>query len=96
MNADQSEIDELARRFFAAFDNTGGKSPDLGSLRDLFVTDALICKNVGGKPECYDVDAFIAPRRVLLTDGSLVEFREWEVRSRTDVIGAAPHRDAGR
>ncbi len=33
------------------------------------------------------VDAFISPARQLLTDGSLVDFHEWEVDATTFVFG---------
>jgi hypothetical protein len=40
----------------------------------------------------YDVDGFIAPRRTLLTGGTLQEFRQWEVSGRTDVPGDVAQR----
>ena len=89
---DEAEIDTIVERFFRAFDNTGGSEPDLESLRGLFVADALISKNVGGATECFGVETFIEPRRALLTDGTLVDFRERELRARTDIVGAIAQR----
>ncbi len=89
---DEAEIDAVVERFFRAFDNTGGAAPDLDSLRELFVANALVSKNVGGDPEFSGVEAFIEPRRALLTDGTLVDFRERELRARTDFAGAIAQR----
>lgn len=40
----------------------------------------------------YDLDAFIAPREKILTDGTLTEFSEWEVSERTEIFGSVAHR----
>ncbi len=40
----------------------------------------------------YDLDAFIEPRQKMLTDGTLTEFREWEVAERTEIFGSIAHR----
>jgi hypothetical protein len=36
----------------------------------------VIVRTCGDDPVTYDVDAFIAPRRQLLSDGTLTDFRE--------------------
>lgn len=40
----------------------------------------------------YDLEAFIAPRQKMLTDGTLTEFCEWEVAERTEIFGSIAHR----
>lgn len=87
MIADKDDIDDLVRRFFLAFDNRDGVHPDLESLRDLFVTGAMIAKAVATTPEFYGVEEFIEPRRALLTDGTLVDFEERELAERTEIFG---------
>jgi hypothetical protein len=82
----QSQIDALIGEFFAAFDNRAGRKVDLTSLRSLFVHGALIVKNTATSSETLSVDAFIQPRQALLTNGSLVEFHEWEIDATTFIF----------
>jgi hypothetical protein len=35
----------------------------------------------------YGVESFIAPRQALLSGGTLVDFREWELHGHTEVFG---------
>lgn len=88
----KAELDRLMRTFLGAFGNTGGSRPDLDALREVFIPEAVIIANVGSGPVVYDLDAFIEPRRTMLTDGTLTEFSEWEVVERTEVFGSIAHR----
>ncbi len=92
MTMDKVCIDELVARFFRAFCNAGGAIPDLDSLRELFVADALISKCVGTTAEIHGVDQFIEPRRALLTDGTLTDFEEHELAERTEIFGGIAQR----
>ncbi len=85
--SDRDAIDALVTRVYAAFRNKGGVAPAVDSLRGLFLADARIVKAVGAVPEIYTVDAFIESRRALLTDGSVVDFDEWEIDSRMSLFG---------
>ncbi|MFH7596805.1 nuclear transport factor 2 family protein [Streptomyces racemochromogenes] len=87
----KTEIDALMRAFLGAFANTAA-APDLDAVRKVFIPEGMIIKNVGGDPVVYDLDAFIEPRRRILTDGTLTEFSEWEVSERTEVYGTIAHR----
>lgn len=84
---DRAAIEDLVRRFFAAFTNEGGTVPDLDSLARLFIPAGVILKAVGQDPEVYSVRSFIEPRARLLTDGTLTNFREEETAARTDIVG---------
>ncbi|MEU9982928.1 GNAT family protein [Streptomyces sp. NPDC050856] len=88
----QTELDRLMSVFVGAFTNTGGSRPDLGVIRDVFIPQGRIIANVGDEPVIYDLDAFIEPRQKMLTDGTLTEFREWEVAERTEIFGSIAHR----
>jgi len=80
--ADERAIGGLVETFYAAFDNRGGRRPDILGLRALFAPYALIARVSAEGMDCWTVDKFLAPRAALLTDGTLTEFHEWEVRGR--------------
>ncbi|MFJ5775351.1 GNAT family N-acetyltransferase [Streptomyces sp. NPDC093094] len=91
-SAVQAELDRLMGVFTGAFTNTGGRRPDLGVLREVFVPQGRIIANVGAEPVIYDLDSFIEPRQRMLTDGTLTEFSEHEVAERTEIHGSVAHR----
>ncbi|MDD9379901.1 DUF4440 domain-containing protein [Streptomyces sp. ZAF1911] len=92
MSEVKAELDRLMSVFLGAFTNAGGGRPDLGAVREVFISQGMIIKNIGGDPVIYDLDGFIEPREKILTDGTLTEFREWEVAERTEVFGSIAHR----
>jgi hypothetical protein len=81
------EIDEVAAAFFNAFSNPGGVPENIDALYDLFIREAIIVNNIGGATQVYDVRGFVEPRREILTNGSLTDFREWEVAEHTELFG---------
>jgi hypothetical protein len=85
--ADRAEIAGIVQTFFAAFTSGPDIAAGLDELRRVFLPEAVIIRTCGMVPAVYDVEGFIAPRLALLTGGTLVDFREWEVRGRTEVFG---------
>ncbi|MFJ5306540.1 DUF4440 domain-containing protein [Streptomyces sp. NPDC088350] len=79
-------IDAVTAEFFGAFDNRGGKAADVDRIRRLVLPGGVIVKT-GPEFTVYTVEEFIEPRRLLLTDGRLVEFSEWETSERTEIVG---------
>ena len=88
----KAELDRLTRTFLGAFDNTGGNRPGLAVIREVFIPQGMIIKNVGAVPVVYDLAGFVAPREKILTDGTLTEFSEWEVAERTEIFGSVAQR----
>lgn len=88
----KAELDRLMHTLFAAFANKGGNGPHLEVVREVFIPQGMIIKNVGGETMIYDLDTFIAPREKMLTDGTLTEFSEWEIAERTEIFGSIAHR----
>ncbi|GHG75366.1 GNAT family N-acetyltransferase [Streptomyces griseocarneus] len=88
----KAELDQLMRAFYGAFTNTGGTLPNLDIVREVFIPQGTIIQNVGAEPVVHDLDAFVEPRRKILTDGTLTEFSEWEVAERTEIFGSIAHR----
>jgi hypothetical protein len=86
--ADERQIDALVAAFFALFSNRGGAVPNLRAIFDLCIPQAVISKT----PEVDSLETFIAPREVLLTGGTLVDFEEFEVSHRTGIFGTVAQR----
>ena len=85
-------IQALSDQFFASFSNVNGQYPKVKDLYSIFIPEAIIINNSQEKAEVYDLDNFILPREQMLTDGSLVNFREEEIRQETFVFGAIAQR----
>ena len=87
MAADHEAIASIVRTFFAAFTSGPESAARLDALRAVFLSEAVIVRTGGGEPAVYGVDSFIAPRQALLSDGTLVDFSEWELRGHTEIFG---------
>lgn len=84
---DRAAISDIVRTFFAAFTSGADGTARLDALREVFLPQAVIVRTCGGVPVVYGVDDFIAPRRELLSSGTLTGFREWELSGRTEIFG---------
>lgn len=84
---DHEAIAEVVRAFFGAFSSGPDSAARLDGLRRLFLPGAVVVRTCGAEPLLYDVEAFIAPRQALLSGGTLLDFREWELEGDTIVFG---------
>jgi hypothetical protein len=89
---DERAIDALVAAFFALFSNRGGVRPNLRAIFDLCIPQAVIAKCVAPVPEISSLEAFILPRKALLTDGTLTDFQEVETSHRTVIAGHVAQR----
>ena len=80
-------IDELIAAFYAAFDNRGARLPTMAEVRRVFLPDGRVTRVSLDGVDSWAVDEFIVPRITMLTDGTLVDFHEWEVEAETTVLG---------
>ena len=83
ISSEQESIDNAVASFFSIFDNRAGKTPNFDELENMFIDGAFIIKRNDNSLEKMSVGQFILPRKKLLTDGSLVEFNEWETEQET-------------
>ena len=88
---DQTALHAIVRQFFDAFVSGTECEERLDALPELFIPQALIVRTCGSEPLAYTVDEFIAPRRALLTGGTLSDFREWPLDGRIDIFGDIAH-----
>ena len=82
---DERAIDSLVAALYGVFDNRAGRVPTAESFESLFAPSALIVTHGKGEPQVATPAGFVQPRIVLLTGGELVDFREWETESRTEI-----------
>jgi hypothetical protein len=79
-------VDQVITAFFDMLDTRDGKKPDLSQLRQYFVDDAVLSKRyTDGTLELQSFDDFVTPWQPLLTDGTLVNFHEWQTTTQTTV-----------
>lgn len=88
---DQAALDEIVAAFFAAFVSGSDCDARLDALPELFLPEAVIVRTCGGEPLAYTVDEFIAPRRALLTSGTLTDFSEWPLSGELEIFGDIAH-----
>lgn len=91
VDRDLEEIRELVRCFFAAFTSGADVDRGLDALRAALLPEAIVVSTGGQGATLYDVESFIAPRRALLTDGSLVDFSEHASGGRIEMFGDIAH-----
>jgi hypothetical protein len=87
----EDELAALLAGFFDAVSFTPGERPAYDAIRDLFIPQGLLIKDIG-EPEITGVDEFIAPRRAVFDSGRLTEFEERELAHVTEVFGNVAHR----
>jgi len=88
-----SEIDEVIAAFYSAFDNRSGLA-QTDRLSELFIPEARVVRVSSGAVESWSVDEFIRPRALMLSDGTLANFHEWETTSQTVVLGDIASRES--
>lgn len=84
-------IEKIVAAFFGAFSNANGAAP-VDSLYEICLREAVIVNVTNTQPAIYSLEQFIEPRRTLLSNGSFIGFREYEVSSETAVHGPIAHR----
>ena len=88
----KSEIDKLTKSLFAVFTNKGKLVVNLEGIKDLFIPEGIIIKNVGPNYEYYNLQQFIEPREKLLNSEALIDFEEEELSEQTTITGNIAHR----
>ncbi len=94
VTADTVFINHLTQSFYQLFTNTDNRKPDLQAIHSYCVPEVLIIKQQAATSELYNLSSFIAPRELLLTDGSLIEFSEKEIAHTTTVKGNIAQRES--
>lgn len=85
--ADKLEIDNITKIFFGLFTNTNQTQPDLSAIYTTCIPECIIVKKMEDAEIVYTLESFIAPRKTILSDGTLTEFEEHEIAEESKVIG---------
>lgn len=83
----KQEIDHIIQLFFSVFNNKDQAAPQWQTLYDICIPQAIIIKKTVKDETAYGLDDFIAPRKVILTDGTLTQFEEHETAESTLITG---------
>jgi hypothetical protein len=89
---DKTQIDNITKQFFNIFTNTNQIQPDWTIINTLCIPETIIIKKTGLAQEIYNLHSFIEPRKKILSDGSLTNFEESEVKEETQIIGHIAYR----
>lgn len=84
---DQLLLNLLTHHFFGIFNNVNGDQPDWEKMKETCLPEAIFIKKTGLEEEIYDLQSFLAPRKKILSDGTLKEFKEWEVSATSKISG---------
>lgn len=84
---DKPAIDSIVKTFFGIFTNTNESEPGWNKIDQVCMPGTSIIKKWDTGEEVYNLESFIAPRRKMLTDGTLTNFEETETGEETYIIG---------
>ncbi len=84
-NNDLNLINNLTSQFFDVFTNTSNRIPNVSALKEMFIKEGIITSNTDGNTLIYSIDSFMAPRIEMLTNGTLLNFSEYEVSHKTEI-----------
>jgi len=87
LTEDNLQINSVINDFFSVFTNSASNSPAWDLLYKTCIAETIIIKKNGLTETIYNLETFIAPRKIILTDGTLIDFREWEETETTTITG---------
>lgn len=85
--SDKVELDKLTERFFSLFTNTNKQELFLEDIFSICLASTVIIKKDKTAEHIYNLTEFIAPRKTILTNGTLTDFAEKETFAETKIAG---------
>ena len=85
-------IDYITEDFYESLSFQDGEMPDLETARELFYEKGLIINNSFGKPITFTVDGYIQSFESKIADGTMLQFMQRELYSKTEVFGKVAQR----
>ena len=85
--SDKTLIDYQTKLFFNIFTNINNRQPDWDLIYKTCIPETLIIKKNGNEETIYNLESFIEPRKIILSDATLTDFEENEINEETRIIG---------
>lgn len=86
-SSDKLEIDTITKMFFNIFNNTNNQQPNWETIDAVCIAQTIIIKKTSITEEVYTLSSFIEPRKKILSDGTLTNFKESEIHEETNIVG---------
>jgi len=87
VSADKLQLDNIVHCFFNLFNNSNNRPPDWTMLYNICIPEAMITSKTDAVHTAYTLSSFIEPRQKILTDGTLQNFEEREIKKQTEIRG---------
>lgn len=85
-------IDYITEDFYESLSFQDGELPDLETVSELFYADGLLINNSFGKPITFTAETFIQALESQIAAGTLLQFMQRELYSKTEVFGKVAQR----
>jgi hypothetical protein len=85
-------IDYITEDFYESLSFQDGEMPDLETIKGLFYDDGLLVNNSFGKPVKFTAEAFTLALEAQIAAGTLLQFMQRELYSKTEIFGKIAHR----
>ncbi|MDB5007671.1 MAG: hypothetical protein JWQ84_403 [Mucilaginibacter sp.] len=85
-------IDYITEDFYESLSFQDGELPDLETVRELFYNEGLLINNSFGKPIKFTADTFTMTLEAQIADGTLQQFMQRELYSKTEIFGKIAQR----
>ena len=92
ISKDQFLINDVIKKFYSAFSTIDGQVPNWNLLEHLCLPTVLFNSRNDVGFDVTNLGEFMAPRKIKLTDGSLVNFEEYETQSETKITQSIAQR----
>ncbi|MCR8556834.1 hypothetical protein KXD93_04245 [Mucilaginibacter sp. BJC16-A38] len=85
-------VDYITEDFYESLSFQDAEQPDLETVRGLFYADGLLVNNSSGKPVTFTTETFLQTLEAQIADGTLKQFMQRELFSKTDIFGKVAQR----
>jgi hypothetical protein len=85
-------IDYITEDFYESLSFQDAEQPDLENVRSLFYADGVLVNNSFGKPIIFSSETFAQAFESQIAEGTLEQFMQRELYSKTDVFGKVAQR----
>ena len=89
---DTTAIDLLTKDFYNSISFENAEPPEFAAVKILFFGEGILINNSFSKPITFTVESFIDAVKVKVADGSIEQFMEHEIHSKTEIFGKVAQR----